>query len=167
MTDQNLDTTSAVPLGTRRRELTGHKAAILQLIKAAPMTSKEVAAWTGIHAASARLSELLRDGYVKIANGKRLNRTGKSVLIYEFVPNPEQRPSIGKALKEQFADGKWHRLSNIAHKLDHDEGRVRRTLDDMLKNQTYGCKGEKKKVGQHLEYRIFAMDKTISSPRVD
>ena len=68
-----------------------------------------------------------------------------------------------RQLKEQFADGKWHRLSNIAHKLDHDEGRVRRTLDGMVKNQTYGCKAEKKKVGQHLEYRIFRLDQTISS----
>ena len=56
------------------------------------MTSKEVAAWTRIHAASARLSELLRDGYVKIANGKRLNRTGKSVLIYRFMPESRAAP---------------------------------------------------------------------------
>jgi predicted ArsR family transcriptional regulator len=146
-----------------KREPTGHKAAILKAIKTGPMTSEEVAARTGIHAARARISELLRDGYVKIADGKRQNSTGKSVLTYEFVPNPQQRFSIGKELKEQFADGKWHRLSNIAHKLDHDEDRARRTLDGMLKNQTYGCKVEKKKVGQHVEYRIFSLDKTISS----
>ena len=50
------------------------------------MTSEEVAAQTGINSASARLSELLRDGYVKIAKGKRQSSSGKSVLIYEFVP---------------------------------------------------------------------------------
>ena len=37
-----------------------------------------------------------------------------------------QRPSIGKALKQQFADGKWHRLSNIAHKIARDEDQVTR-----------------------------------------
>ncbi len=73
-----------------------------------------------------------------------------------------QRPSIGKTLKEQFTDGKWRRLSNIAHKIDRDENRVRRTLNGMLKNQTHGCKAERKKVGQHFEYRIFRLDKTIS-----
>jgi hypothetical protein len=74
-----------------------------------------------------------------------------------------QRPSIGKALKEEFADGKWHRLPNIAHKIDRDEDRVRRALNRMLKNQTHGCKAERKKVGQHIEYRIFRLDKTVSS----
>jgi hypothetical protein len=127
------------------------------------MTSGEVAARTGIHAVSARLSELLQDGYVRIASGKRPNGTGKAVLIYEFVPNPKQRPSIREALKQQFADAKWHRLSNIAHRIDRDEDHVRRTLDGMLKKQTFGCKAEKKKVGQHFEYRIFRLDKTVSS----
>ena len=58
-------------------------------------------------------------------------------------------------MKEQFADGKWHRLSNIARKIDRDEDRVRRALDGMVKNPTYGCKAEKKKVGQHFEYRFL------------
>ena len=158
----NLHATSIVPFSSRRRGPTGQKAAILQVIKTTPMTSDEMAARTGIRSAGARLSELLRDGYVRIANGKRLNSTGKSLLIYEFAPNPQERPNIGKQL-EQFADGKWHRLSNIAHKIDHDEDRVRRTLDGMLKKQTHGCKAEKKRVGQHFEYRIFRLDKTISS----
>ena len=163
MCGRNLHATSIVPLGSRRREPTGQKAAILQVIKTGPMTSDEMAARTGIRTAGARLSELLRDGYVRIANGKRPNSTGKSLLIYEFVPNPQQRPSIDKALNEQFADGKWHRLSHIADEIDHDEDRVRRTLDGMLKKPTYGCKAEKKRVGQHFEYRIFGLDKTISS----
>ena len=33
----------------------------------------------------------------------------------------------------------------------------------MVKNPTYGCKAEKKKVGQHVEYRIFRLDQTVSS----
>jgi hypothetical protein len=126
------------------------------------MTSDEMAARTGIRTAGARLSELLRDGYVRIANGKRLNSGGRSLLIYEFVPNPQQRPNVDTGLR-QFADGKWHQLSKIARKIDREEDRVRRTLDGMLKKQTYGCKAEKKKVGQHFEYRIFKLDKTISS----
>jgi hypothetical protein len=143
--------------------LTGQKAAILRVIKTRSMTSEEMAARTGIARASARLGELLRDGYVRIANGKRLNSSGRSVLLYEFVPNPQQRPSIDRSLKERFAEGKWHRLSHIADAIDHDEDQVRRTLDGMLKKQAYGCKAEKKKVGQHFEYRIFRLDKTISS----
>jgi hypothetical protein len=163
LTKRDLIATSVFPLGARKREPNGQKAAILRIIKTRPMTSEEVAARTGIYAAGARLSELLRDGYVRIANNKRQNSTGKSLLIYEFVPDPQQRPSIHKTLKQQFADGKWHRLSNIAHEIGRDETHVRRTLDSILKNQTHGCKAEKKSVGQHFEYRIFRLDKTISS----
>jgi predicted ArsR family transcriptional regulator len=164
MPDQNLHVTSSrVPIGARRRGPTGQQAAILQIVKAGPMTAEEVAAKTGIHSAGARLSELLRDGFVRLANGKRQNSRGKSVLVYEFMPNPQQRRSLGVALSEQFADGKWHRLSHIADKIGHAEDRVRRTLDGMLKKQTYGCKAEKKKVGQHFEYRIFRLAKTVSS----
>lgn len=78
-------------------------------------------------------------------------------------PPVSQRTGIGKALKEHFADGKWHRLSKIPQKIDRDEYLVRRALNRMLKNQTHGCKAEKKKVGQHVEYRIFSLNKTISS----
>jgi hypothetical protein len=73
------------------------------------------------------------------------------------------RPTIGKVLKEQFADGKWHRLSNIARKIDCDEHRVRRALNRMCKNRSHGCKVEKKKVGQDFEYRIFRLNKVVSS----
>jgi hypothetical protein len=163
MPDQNLHEPSIVPIGACRREPAGQQAVILQVIKTGPMTSEEVAARTGIHSAGARLSELLRDGYVRLANGKRENSRGKSVLVYEFVPNPQQRHSLGMVLKEQFADGKWHRLSHIVDRIDHDEDRVRRTLDGMLKKQTNGCKAEKKKVGQHFEYRIFRLGKVIGS----
>ena len=93
ITNQTLNTTSVAPLDRRTREPGGYKAAILQVIKAEPMTSEEVAAQTGINSASARLSELLRDGYVKIAKGKRQSSSGKSVLVLEFVTgNPQRRP---------------------------------------------------------------------------
>jgi predicted ArsR family transcriptional regulator len=153
--------TSIVPLGCRRAP-TGQKAAILEVIRTGPMTSEEMTARTGIRTAGARLSELLRDGYVR-ANGTCLSSTGRSVLIYEFAPIPQRRPNLGMALKERFGDGKWHRLSHIADKIDHGEDRVRRMLDSMLKSWTYGCKAERKKVGQHFEYRIFRLEKMISS----
>src|SRR5262249_36355969 len=106
MTDQSLDTASFAPLDRHTRGPSGHKAAILEVIKTGPMTAEEVAARSGIRAASARLSELLRDGYVTIANDKRRTSNGKSVLVYEFVPDPQRTPNLGKQLKKRFADGK-------------------------------------------------------------
>jgi hypothetical protein len=65
-----------------------------------------------------------------------MNRVDPTSLRQLAVPHSS---SIGNALKEQFADGKWHRLSKIVQQIDRDEDRVRR-LDSMLKNQTSGCK---------------------------
>jgi hypothetical protein len=74
-----------------------------------------------------------------------------------------ERTSTGKALKEQFADGKWHQLSSIVHKIGRDEQRVRCALYRILKTKAHGCKAEKKRVGKRFEYRIFGLDQTVSS----
>jgi hypothetical protein len=73
-----------------------------------------------------------------------------------------RRRQIGETIKEQFANGKWHKLSTISQGIEADEEHVRETLDGICKNQTYGCKAEKKRVGTHVEYRLYRMDKTVS-----
>ena len=73
-----------------------------------------------------------------------------------------RRPSIGEPIKEGFADGKWHRPSVIAEKIGADEAHVLDTIKGMSNNGTYGCKVERKRVGQQIEFRIFKTDKTVS-----
>jgi transcriptional regulator with XRE-family HTH domain len=77
----------------------------------------------------------------------------------------ERRPQIGPKIKEHFADGQWHRLTTIANKIDADEDHIASTLDrSSWKNTPYnGMRVERKTVGKHPEYRIFRLDKTISS----
>ena len=65
-----------------------------------------------------------------------------------------RRPLIGEAIKERFADGKWHRPSLIAEMIRADEAHVLDTINGMSKNRTYGCKVERKRVGTHIEFRI-------------
>jgi DNA-binding transcriptional regulator LsrR (DeoR family) len=72
-----------------------------------------------------------------------------------------RRPPIGQQIKDQFADGKWHRLSTIAEHVETSEEHVVTTIKGMFGNQNYDCTVEKKQVGTHFEYRIFKMDKTI------
>jgi len=74
-----------------------------------------------------------------------------------------KRPLIGDKIKNDFADGKWHRLSTIAQHVESDIDHVEATLTKMMGSQTYGCTAEKKTVGTHLEFRIFKLDKTVSS----
>jgi hypothetical protein len=73
-----------------------------------------------------------------------------------------RRPSIGKSIKEGFADGKWHRPGEIAEKIGADEAHVLDTINRMSKNGTFGCKVERKRVGANTEFRIFKKEKTIS-----
>lgn len=79
-----------------------------------------------------------------------------------------KRPAIGEAIKESFADGKWHGVATIAKGIDAEEDHVRETLDRITrKNTTYfGCKAEKKHVGTDVAYRIFKIDRTISSAEI-
>jgi len=74
-----------------------------------------------------------------------------------------RRPPIGKKIRDSFADGKWHSLTTISEKLDADLDHVRDTLDGVKKNQNYDCRAEKKGTGAKASYRIFKLDRAISS----
>ena len=73
-----------------------------------------------------------------------------------------RRPSIGKSIKEHFADGNWYWPSLIAERIGADEAHVLDTINGMSKNGYFGCRVERKRVGTHTEFRIFKEDKTIS-----
>jgi hypothetical protein len=73
-----------------------------------------------------------------------------------------RRPKIGESIKARFADGKWHQPGVIAEKIGADEAHVLDTINGMSKNGTYGCRVERKRVGQHIEFRIFKQNKTVS-----
>jgi hypothetical protein len=85
-TGQNLEPPSVIPLSTRSRELTGHKAAILQVIKARPMTAEEVAGLAICSSAAAPSKHLLgrwRIGSAGVANPGHVIglSTGRSSLL--------------------------------------------------------------------------------------
>jgi hypothetical protein len=97
-------------------------------------------------------------------NGKEEQRFRAVLKLLQAEPiMAPRRPPIGNKIKEQFADGKWHNLDVIAKKIEADPDHVRETLDGISKNQTYGCKAEKKRVGPGFAYRVFKMDRAISS----
>jgi hypothetical protein len=73
-----------------------------------------------------------------------------------------RRPSIGKSIKEKFADGKWHPLNTIVEGVGADKKHVLDTINGMSKNGYFGCKVERKRVGTHTEFRIFKENKRIS-----
>jgi hypothetical protein len=69
----------------------------------------------------------------------------------------------GKKVKAAFADGKWHKFETIVAKIGVPEPEVRAVVDLMQLRGTYGVTCERRKVGQHFEYRIFPKEKSISS----
>lgn len=75
-----------------------------------------------------------------------------------------RRPAIGKAIREHFADGKWHDSEVIAKRIEADLDHVRETLDGICNHQSYNCKAEKKRVGPTgISYRIFNLEQAIST----
>lgn len=73
---------------------------------------------------------------------------------------------IGKAIRANFMDGKWHGPSTIAKALDEPEAEVEKTLELAYRrgagNATYRVEKIKRPRGA-VEYRLFPTEKKISS----
>jgi hypothetical protein len=76
-----------------------------------------------------------------------------------------KRPSrldLGKLIKAQFSDGKWHSLETIVVMTGAPAKNVSSTLDRMWRWGTYKTKCECKKVGTEYHFRLSPADKQIS-----
>ena len=73
-----------------------------------------------------------------------------------------QSRSLGKQIKAQFCDGKWHRFETIVSRTGAPANNVWSTLDRMWRWGTYKTKCERKKVGTEHHYRLSPEEKQIS-----
>lgn len=69
---------------------------------------------------------------------------------------------LGKQIKAQFTDGKWHSFETIVTTSGAPEKDVWSTLDRMGRWETYKTKCERKKVGTEYHFRLSPADKQIS-----
>jgi hypothetical protein len=72
------------------------------------------------------------------------------------------RMGLGKLIKAQFSDGKWHSFDTIVAMTQAPVGNVWSTLDLMWRWGTYKTKCERKKVGTEYHFRLSPADKQIS-----
>jgi hypothetical protein len=75
---------------------------------------------------------------------------------------PASRLMLGKQIKAQFSDGKWHSFETIVTKTGGRAKKVWSTLDLMSRWGTYKTKCERKKVGTEYHFRLSPKDKQIS-----
>src|SRR5262245_26362761 len=73
-----------------------------------------------------------------------------------------KRGFLGKQIKAQFGDGKWHSFETIVIKTGARAKKVWGVLDRMSRWGTYKTKCERKKVGAEHHFRLSAKDKQIS-----
>jgi hypothetical protein len=79
------------------------------------------------------------------------------------LPSP-RRPSIGEPIKAHFGDGKWHPFDSIVNGVGADEDHVQSTLQRMRwKAGCHNVKSVSRKVGNHVEWRVFSLEKMISA----
>ena len=69
---------------------------------------------------------------------------------------------LGKQIKAQFGDGKWHSFETIVAATGAPAKNVWSTLDRMRRWGTYKTKCERKKVGKEYHFRLSPRDKQIS-----
>jgi hypothetical protein len=72
------------------------------------------------------------------------------------------RLNLGRLIKAQFSDGKWHSLETIVIMTGAPVKNVLSTLDRMWRWGTYKTKCERKKVGTEYHFRLSQADKQIS-----
>src|SRR6516225_5982732 len=75
---------------------------------------------------------------------------------------PAYRLALGKQIKAQFSDGKWHPFETIVTKTGGRAKKVWGTLDHMWRYGTHKTKCERKKVGTEYHFRLSPKDKQIS-----
>ena len=73
-----------------------------------------------------------------------------------------KRGFLGKQIKAQFSDGKWHSFETIVTKTGGRAKEVWGTLDHMWRSGTYKTKCERKKVGTEYHFRLSPEEKQIS-----
>lgn len=74
--------------------------------------------------------------------------------------SPHHR-GYNKIIKDNFADGKWHPASEIAAAIGATEKEVRKALYDI--RGTADVEQRLRGRDQHVEYRLFKKDKTVSA----
>jgi hypothetical protein len=96
----------------------------------------------------------------KTAGNERIRfREVQKLIEGELHLRRDSRPAIGRAILEQFGDGAWHELADIAIAVaDCDEDHVRTTMQNMINAGTFGAKAEKKRFGTSWKYRIAPRD---------
>ena len=68
---------------------------------------------------------------------------------------PASRLALGKQIKAQFSDGKWHSFETIVTKTGARAKKVRSVLYHMSRYGTHKTKCERKKVGTEYHFRLF------------
>ena len=75
---------------------------------------------------------------------------------------PALRLGLGKQIKTEFGDGKWHAFETIVSRTGTPAKNVWSTLDRMKRWGTYKTKCERKQVGTKYRFRLSPADKQIS-----
>jgi hypothetical protein len=75
---------------------------------------------------------------------------------------PASRLVLGKQIKAEFGDGRWHAFETIVSRTGAPAKNVWSTLDHMWRFGTYKTKCERKKVGTEYHFRLSPEEKQIS-----
>jgi hypothetical protein len=77
-----------------------------------------------------------------------------------------QGRDIGKAIAAHFSDGKWHDIQVIAKKLQTPIEDIRPVLETIRQHRTFNCSAEKKEVARTWHWRIFPLERQISTVEI-
>jgi hypothetical protein len=108
--------------------------------------------------------EVQRSGHSQMLNHNSWQRARprtKAPIVAAKI-KPVSRLALGKQIKAQFGDGKWHAFETIVTNTGAPVKKVWSTMDLMRRWGTYKTKCERKKVGTEYHFRLSPKDKQIS-----
>ncbi len=88
--------------------------------------------------------------------------TSRGMHMAKSKKMPASSRGVGKLIKAQFSDGKWHSFESIVTATRAPPKNVWSTLDLMWRWGTYKTKCERKKVGTEYHFRLSPEEKQIS-----
>lgn len=81
----------------------------------------------------------------------------------ENAPRGVNRNAMMDQIRDLYSNGKWHSTEAIANRIGKDKGEVERTLAGASSRGSRRYRIERRRRGREFQYRIYPMEKTVSS----
>lgn len=94
---------------------------------------------------------------------RRFQQVKEMITAQDRAGTGRNRNVLMDEIREHYSNGKWHGTDVIAKRLDKEQDQVERVLAASTSRGSRKYKVERRRRGRDYQYRIFPLEKTVSS----